>query len=426
MNTGASLRVVDLEIDGIAAGGDGVGRDREGRVVFVPLTAPGDRIRATIITSKPRWARGIVSELLTESAHRRKAPCPVFGVCGGCRLQHLPADRQVEAKRRIVQDALGRIGSIGCEVPEPIRAGSELGYRNRITLTGRGSDVGYRGLYDPRAVIAITDCLLAEPPIRAAVDALSTGLGLPTGGELRVTIRASARGGTALFVEGGVEPGSPSAVAEGIPGLESYWWRDAAGGMQLLAGRPTFREMWQGLEFELPPEVFLQCNREVSAAMDTWLDDRIGSPTGRCLVDLYAGLGARAIRWAAAGGEVTACEVDRAACDACKGAALHAEARLRVVCGRAEDRLSLLDGAEVVVVNPPRTGLGVQVREALVAAQVPRLAYVSCDPATLARDLKGLQAAYEVLEVQPFDAFPQTAHIETIVWMAGTRPAATV
>ena len=196
-------------------------------------------------------------------------------------------------------------------------------------------------------------------------------------------------------------------------------------GARSVGARATFRETGQGLEFELPPEVFLQCNREVSAAMDTWLDDRVGSPNGRCIVDLYAGVGARAIRWAAEGGEVTACEVDGAACDACNAAALRAGVRLRVVCGRAEDQLSLLERAEVAVVNPPRTGLAAQVREALVAARVPGLAYVSCDPATLARDLKVLERAYEVREVQPFDAFPQTAHIETIVWMAGTRPAAT-
>ncbi len=425
MNTGEPLTVVDLEIDGIAAGGDGVGRDGEGRVVFVPLTAPGDRVRAAIITSKPRWARGIVSELVTGSAHRRQAPCPVFGVCGSCRLQHLPPEKQAEAKRRIVQDALGRIGGIACEVADPIRAGSELEYRNRITLTSRLSDVGYRGLHDARAVIPISDCLVAEPPIRAVVDALATGLGLPTGGELRITIRASAMERTALFVEGGVEPGSPNDVANRIPGLESYWWRDATGGMQLLAGRATFREAWQGIDFELPPEVFLQVNREVSAAMDTWLDDRVGSPNGRSMVDLYAGVGARAIRWAIGGGDVTACEVDGAACEACNEAARRAGARLRVVCGRAEDQPSIIAGAEVVVVNPPRTGLGVQVREALVDARIPGLAYVSCDPATLARDLKALESAYKILEVQPFDAFPQTAHIETIVWMAGIRPAAT-
>ncbi|TFG62941.1 MAG: class I SAM-dependent RNA methyltransferase, partial [Gemmatimonadales bacterium] len=392
----------------------------EGRVVFVPLTAPGDRIRAVIVTSKPRWARGIAREILTESERRRKAPCPIFGVCGGCRLQHLPEAQQAEAKRRIIQDSLRRIGGIQCEVAVPIRAGPDLGYRNRIALTARRSDVGYRGLYDPRAIIPTTDCLLAEPPIRGVVHGLSSGEGLPTGGELRITIRASATERTALLVEGGTEPGTPDSVAGRLDGLESYWWRDDAGIMHLLAGSATFHETWQGLDFELPPGVFLQCNREVSAAMDTWLDDRLGLPSGRSIVDLYSGIGARAIRWALNGGNVSACEEDATACDACDAAAQTAGARLRVVRGRVENQLSLLEGAEFVAVNPPRTGLGNSVRDALAAAPVPYLAYISCDSATLARDLKVLAPSYDILEVQPFDAFPQTAHIETIVWMVAS------
>jgi len=159
--------------------------------------------------------------------------------------------------------------------------------------------------------------------------------------------------------------------------------------------------------------------------MDTWLDDKLGSPAGRSIVDLYAGIGARAIRWAVNGGDATAIEEDAAACDACSGAAkiAGAGARLRIVPGRVEDQLSLLKGADVVVVNPPRTGLGAPVRDALAAAPVAALAYISCDPATLARDLKALDASYDVLEVQPFDAFPQTAHIETIVWMVAAGSA---
>ena len=422
MSTSDSSAVVELEIDAIAAGGDGVGRDAEGRVVFVPLTAPGDRIRATIVTSKRRWAKGIVSEILSESEQRRQPPCPLFGVCGGCRLQHLSEVQQIEAKRRIIQDSLRRIGGLQCEVAVPIRAGSDLGYRNRISLTARRSDVGYRGLHDPRAVIPISDCLLAEPPIRAAVQVLSSGEGLPIGGELRITIRASVTGRTALLVDGGSEPGIPGDITDRLEGLESYWWRDKAGTMQLLAGSATFHETWQGLEFEVPPDVFLQCNREVSAAMDTWLDARLGSPAGRSIIDLYAGIGARAIRWAVKGGNVTACEENAAACDACEGAAqiAGAGAQLRIVRGRVENQLSLLEDADVVVVNPPRTGLGASVRDGLVASPVPALAYISCDPATLARDLKVLVHSYDVLEVQPFDAFPQTAHIETIVWMVAT------
>jgi 23S rRNA (uracil1939-C5)-methyltransferase len=412
--------VVELEIDGIAAGGDGVGRDAQGRVVFVPLTAPGDRIRSVIVTSKSRWARGILREVVTESEHRREAPCPLYGVCGGCRLQHLQEEQQAEVKRQIVQDALRRIGGLQCSVELPIRAGTGLGYRNRIALTARRSDLGYRGLHDPRAVIPTSDCLLAEAPIRAAVEVLSAQGGLPTGGELRVTIRSSASGGVALLVEGGDKPGDPDALASLIHGLESYWWSSRDGNMQLLAGSSTFHETWQGIEFDLPPNVFLQCNREVSAAMDAWLDERLGSPAGRTIIDLYAGIGARAIRWAISGGDVTACEEDAAACEACHGAAKRIGAQIRVVQDRVENQLSLIDGADVVIVNPPRTGLGDSVRDALVATPVPTLAYVSCDAATLSRDLKVLAAEYAILEVQPFDAFPQTAHVETIVWMAAT------
>jgi len=262
--------------------------------------------------------------------------------------------------------------------------------------------------------------LLAEAPIRAAVGVLASGEGLPTGGELRITIRASASGRIALFVEGGTEPGIPGDIADRLDGLESYWWRDEAGSMQLLEGSATLHETWQGLEYELPPNVFLQGNREVSAAMDAWLDDRLGSPAGRAIVDLYAGVGARAIRWAVMGGNVTTCEEDVAACGACTEAARIAGAQLRVVQGRVENQLPILAGAHVVIVNPPRTGLGTSVRDALVSAPVSCLVYISCDPATLARDLKVLAGTYDVLEVQPFDAFPQTAHIETIVWMDGT------
>jgi len=422
VSTSAPPASTELRIHAIAAGGDGVGRDESGRVVFVPLTAPGDRVRVEIIASKPRWARGELREVLVASETRRTAPCPLFGRCGGCRLQHLPEAVQVEAKQTIVQDALRRIGGIDCVVAPTVGAGSSLEYRNRITLTARAPDIGYRELGDPGRIVPTSDCLLAEAPVRAAVESLSTTADLPTGGESRVTIRASWRGRVALVVEGGTAPGAPAVLAERLEGLESYWWRDAEGRDHLLFGAPTFRESWQGIEFDLSPRVFLQCNRQVSAAMDAWLDERVGSPAGRRFVDLYAGVGARAIRWAQLGADVVACEVDAAACEACREAASRAGSRVEVVCGRAEDHPEVFDGADVVIVNPPRAGLTEPVRAALAASNVRQLAYVSCDPATLARDLKAMASTFDVREVQPFDAFPQTAHVETIAWLERARP----
>jgi 23S rRNA (uracil1939-C5)-methyltransferase len=414
--------VIDLDIDGVAGGGDGVGRDAEGRVVFVPLTAPGDRVRAEVVKSRKKWASARMISLLSGAANRREPPCPDFGNCGGCRLQHLPEAAQAEAKRTIVEEALRRIGGIECEVPSLIRAGEPLGYRNRITLTSRSGRIGFRELYNPEAIAEIDECLLAEPAVRSAAKMLSQGPGLPTGGELRVTIRASEEGATALLVEGGTDPGSPDAMAAELKDLASYWWLNAAGERYLLAGEETFRETWQGIEFNLPPTVFLQSNRAVSGAMDAWLDGRIGRPDRLRIVDLYSGVGARAIRWALAGADVSSCEVEALAVGASIIAARRAGAKLDIRCDRVESQPDLLAGADIVIVNPPRTGLAPSVRSALSLARVPLMAYISCDPATLARDLKDISGAYEVLEVQPFDAFPQTAHVEIIAWLRARAP----
>jgi len=430
----AARDVVELRIDAIAAGGDGVGRDDDGRVTFVPLTAPGDRVRAEITTARARWARGRVLEVLTPAPDRRDAPCPVFGVCGGCRLQHLPPERQATAKRAVVAAALRRIGGLEIEVPEPRRPGGPLGYRNRVTLTIRGSRSGFHGLHDPDEIVDCPNCLLAEKPVRDAWEALTPWTALPGGGEIRVTIRASAAGRIALLVEGGRTPGDRDAVADRLPNLESYLWVDESGTPLLLGGRGWFGELWQDIHFDLDPRVFLQVNRAAAAAMDDWLAGRLATRLGRGAVrfergpggleglrvaDMYAGVGARPIRWALAGATVAACEIDPMACEAARVAAGNVGAELDIVEGRVEDHLELMD-ADLVVVNPPRAGLARPVRAALAAGPSKAIAYVSCDPATLARDLEDLCGAtgpYRLVAVQPFDAFPQTAHVETLAWL---------
>lgn len=437
----AAREVVELRIDAIAAGGDGVGRDDEGRVTFVPLTAPGDRVRAEITTAKARWARGRMLELLASAPDRREAPCPVFGVCGGCRLQHLPAERQATAKRTVVAAALRRIGGLEIEVPELRRPGDPLGYRNRVTLTIRGGRSGFHGLHDPDEIVDCPNCLLAEQPVREAWDALAPWTALPGGGELRVTIRSSAAGRIALLVEGGQTPGDREAVADRLPNLESYLWVDESGTPLLLGGRAWFGETWQDIHYDLDPRVFLQVNRAAAAAMDDWLAGRLATRLGRGAVrfdrgpggleglrvaDLYAGVAARPIRWARAGATVATCEIDPMACEAARVAAGNVGAEVDFVEGRVEDHLELMD-ADLVVVNPPRAGLTRPVRTALAAGPARAVAYVSCDPATLARDLEalcGVEGSYRIVAVQPFDAFPQTAHVETIAWLERREEAA--
>lgn len=421
---------VEIVVEGIATGGEGVGREADGRVVFVPRTAPGDRVRVRLETVRARWARGRVTVLLEPGPGRRTAPCPAFDRCGGCALQHVAAAAQREARRSVVRETLRRIGGIEMDVPPLVAGTEELGYRNRLRFTLRrdvvGVRAGFREVGRPDAIADLDDCPLAEAPIRRAWRALRASWGdgaqaLPAGEELELILRASAAGAVALHARGGTPeaPGSPASLAMSVPGLVSYTWDDAAGGRHVLAGEDELEDVWQGVRFRLGPEVFLQANREVSARIDAFLDERVGDPRGRKVADLYAGVGARAIRWAAAGAAVTAVEADPAACDAGRRAATEAGAEVRFVEGRVEDHPSIARGSDVVVVNPPRTGLASSVAAGLVREGTSsRLLYVSCDPATLARDLARLAPRWGPVALLAFDAFPQTGHVETVVDLA--------
>jgi len=417
-----------IRVERIAGGGDGVGRDESGRVVFVPRTAPGDVVRVEIVQAKPRWAKGRVREFVTRGTGRRAPPCPAYDECGGCRLQHLGPSGQRQVKQGLVQEALSRIGGFTATVPDLVGAPSEFGYRNRVTFsfgTKAGSVLaGYRRMDDPAAVADVAECLLAEAPIRSAWcavrEAWKRGIcDPPCGPNARLTLRAASDGAVDLLFLGGeaLRPDTCRTLVERVP--------EVVAGHQALPGRPprclagsqTLRDRWQDIEFDLPAGVFLQVNREVSAQMDRWLEERVGDLVGQRVLDLYAGVGARAIRWARRGAQVTACEVSRRAVSACRRAASQSGVHLDVEAARVESRIDGLLPADLIVVNPPRGGLSRRVAEALVSGSAGRLAYVSCDPATLARDLGRLEAAWDLAEVQPFDAFPQTAHVETIAWM---------
>ncbi len=418
-----------LRVASVAAGGDGVAREPSGRVVFLPRTAPGDRVAVRIVEERGSWARGRAVALRAPGPERAPAPCPHYRRgCGGCQLQHLSPDGQAAAKRRIVADALERIGRLAVEVPAPIAAGPPFGYRNRITLTlersAEGARAGYRRYDDPSALLDVDDCPLAEPPVRRAWAALRGGWGegaraLPGGDRLRVRLRASAEGEVALDVRGGAadRPGDPERVAGAIDRLAAYHWTPDGAPRRRLAGAPVLRERWAGLALRLRPAAFLQVNRAVSEAMDRHLDARAGALAGRRVLDLYAGVGTRAIRWALRGVEVHAVEVEEDAVETGREAAERHGAPVRFHAARVEDFLRRAPPADLVVVNPPRAGLSRPAARRLAAVRAGALAYVSCDPATLARDLRRLAAGWRVAGVQPFDPFPQTAHVETIAWL---------
>jgi 23S rRNA (uracil1939-C5)-methyltransferase len=425
----------ELNVDSLAFGGDGVARRTDGKVVFVRRGAPGDRLLARIARDRGSFAFAEPVRIIRSGPARRKPDCGYYERCGGCQLQHVTIEAQRDAKRAAVRESLARIGRVAIDVPPVQHAGSTLGYRNRVTFTLRRADgrveAGYRHRSDPASVVDITDCPLAEGPIRAAWLALRHGWGnvakaLPAGEELRITLRASEAGRLTLFVAGGIpgRPGMPGRVAGAVPGLHSYHWSPDGGGRVLLAGSARLPDRWRGIRFELGPQSFIQVNRAVGSALEAHLDALVGPVRGRRILDLYSGLGSRAIAWAARGARVTAVEVDEEAAASGRRAATEADVDVEMLTGRVEDLLPGALPADVIVVNPPRCGMSRRAREVLARSGAERLVYVSCDPTTLARDAHRLQDAWEVSGVQPFDLFPQTFHVETVADMRA-RPGGT-
>lgn len=423
---------VELTVEGLAAGGEGLARLDSGRVVFVPRTAPGDRVLAELTEDRARWARGRVVELRSGGASRVSAPCSHYDDCGGCHLQHVDADTQLRGLRQAVSDALGRIGGREVTVRPVAAAQARYGYRNRVTLTlrrGQGRVVaGYHRLRGPE-LVDVEDCLLAEPAVRSAWRELRAGWGrraraLPHGKEVRLTLRGSADGELALSVEGGDAPGEPEQVMAAIPSLRSYWWRPTGDTRRLLAGDPVFAERWQGMRVLLGPHAFLQVNRTVAEALEGHLDAEVGALTGRRVLDLYGGVGTRAARWAGAGAEVTTVESEPDAIEASERLSREVGVSWSIRSGRVEDAIDALLPVDTVVVNPPRSGLSRSVTARLASGGVGQLVYVSCDPATLGRDLKRLGDAWVPRFAQPFDAFPQTGHVETVLWLDRAGSAA--
>lgn len=430
---------VDVTVRGIAMGGAGVADLPDGRVVFVPRTAPGDRARIGIEKSRPRWAVGSLRSVLEPGPDRRPALCSVYERCGGCQLQHLPYEAQIAWKGRFVADALTRIGRLGAVAPpEVVPSPRTTGYRNRITYTLRrlrGGRIvaGFHALGRPAHVLDVRgECVLPEPELHDAWLELREGWGagaahLPAGGRLRLTLRTGPSG-VELLVEGGAADWSARALAAAVPRLVAI--RHLPG-----EGEGTARLVHGSADAGVGT-VFLQANPGAAALLRAHVlevagpgdssgrqgpgvgdgDDRAGrghgdpNPRGRA-VEAYCGVGETGRALAAAGWRVVGVELDGAAVER---AARRAPEGFEVRHGRVEALLSELLPVDLLLVNPPRTGLHAGVPEAVLARPPERLIYVSCDPATLARDVERLAEAYALVGLRAFDLFPQTAHVETV------------
>ncbi|UCH84337.1 MAG: class I SAM-dependent RNA methyltransferase [Candidatus Latescibacterota bacterium] len=413
-----------LHIDSIVAGGDGMARRSDGCVVFVPRTAPGERVEVEYLATQRQWRRARLLRLHEASPDRRDPPCPHYAQCGGCQLQHLDYRcAQIPAKSAIVADALRRIGKMDLIPPEVAVSDHELGYRNRVSFVLKRKPnrvvAGYHNVFDASVTVDVDRCLLAEEPINAVWNGLRsawdlTSAALPPRRELRMTFRATDDGEVGLAIEGSREPGRPDRLLEITDGLAAVWVLNPRGDVVGHAGRPSLDERVGQHVIPLAGTAFLQVNRTVAALLDGYVLQQCGQVRGKRVIDAYCGFGLRALELAQRGASAIGIERDRYAITTAVHLAERSSTPCRFVTGDVERVLKRFVPADVVILNPPRRGVDRRVIDILSQREVDRIVYVSCDPATLARDLRRLSDRFKLDTLQGFDLFPQTAHVETV------------
>jgi len=402
----------EVTLDKLTYGGDALGRLADGRAVFVRFALPGERVRIELTQEKEHFARGKLIEVVQPAPERIAPRCKHFGICGGCHYQHMPYEMQLSAKADILRDQLTRIGQIASPpvqgtVPSP----QPWNYRNQVQfhLTPDGK-LGY-ARDDAQAaaapdVFAIEECHLPEEPINELWPRLELEA---TSGVQRVAIRAGSNAELMLALESSAAALPELEVEAGIS-VAHILDRDCV----VLAGEDHVVMRVSGREFQVSAQAFFQVNTAVAEMMVQHVLAHVPDSSAT-VIDAYCGVGLFSAFLSGRCKRLIGIESSPAACHDFE---LNLEEfdNVELYEDLAEHALPALDiRAEVVLVDPPRAGLARAALDAIVKSAPRMLIYVSCDPATLARDLRRLiEAGYRLLKVTPFDLFPQTYHIESI------------
>lgn len=434
---------IELHIDTLAFQGGGVARHTEGtqagKKVFVLGALPGDTVMARILSQDKRHDQALCVRVIEPSPARRAAACPASDSCGGCPLQTLARSEQLRWKRRFVEDALMHIGGfaqteVSGLMQDCVSAGDEWGYRNKVEfeVAAQGNRLAL-GMHSrgSEVFVPVERCLLLPKGYEDAPKRLAGALSyaLKEDGALlrRVGIRVS-RITRAVEVALWMEPGPckrsfvARVIGDALPStslvrvlIDGETAARKVKGVEALAGRGYWRESLNDYEYRISAPSFFQVNTPVAQRMVTATLDLL-KPTGKRVLDLYSGAGSFTLPLAEHASEVEAVELEGSSIrDLRRNLEVNGLDAL-AHGGDVARMLPDLVPADAAIIDPPRSGLSPEARTALIAARIPLLAYVSCDPTTLARDLRALvTGGYEVRNVLSYDLFPQTYHVESLV-----------
>jgi 23S rRNA (uracil1939-C5)-methyltransferase len=392
---------IEVTTERLAYGGGAIAH-HNGLAILIKFAAPKERLRVRITERRRNFARGVIDRILEPSASRREPPCKYFGSCGGCQLQHLTYKTQLEAKVSFIRDALERIGRVDWPSQISIHHGAEFGYRARarIRVDRTSGRVGFIKA-GSNTVCDVTSCPILVPALDQALHSL------------RNTLSNAAN--------------RDHAISANLSRVE------IAAGDSAVSFEPAFKGLSGGAlhqtvrnaKYDFGPSTFFQGNPDLIGDM---IDEAVGEVSGDFAIDLYAGVGLFTIQLARRFNRVVGVEADPVASRfAADNISSNHATNVEFHNSAAELWLErFLKGQrrqpDFIVLNPPRTGAA-QVMPQLVALNPFRITYVSCDPATLARDLRPLlDSGYKLLRVTAIDLFPQTYHVETVAALQRPEP----
>ncbi len=422
---------MNLTVEKLVYGGDGLARLPEGKTVFLPFVLPGEEVSATIVQEKSTFSRASVDQVIKPSPYRVQPPCPYFGTCGGCHYQHSGYTAQLENKRAILRETLLRNGKLEWKGEIITHSGEPWNYRNRSRMKVRGGAefaIGYHrmGSHD---LLPVKECPISSKLINRVLQQIWE---LGEAGKVPAGINEieffADHADSKMLLEVYLASGAPDmhdfaaalqSKAPEVKGIAFFAENTSAEpGLEqpkYTVGEPVLAYQVGERTFRVSAGSFFQVNRYLIREL---VQTVAGDFHGRIALDLYAGVGLFATHLAKRFDQVFAVESAPVS-----GTDLQANAIKNIVPVRstAEGFLPRCINMqpELVVVDPPRAGLGAKATQLLAALRVKRIVYVSCDPATLARDVRTfIEAGYHVEEVHMVDLFPQTFHIESVVRLA--------